>query len=79
MQHDFLHAQSQVRSTKNIVLPAVRGSIFDRYGEPLAISAPVYSIFINPQKFILSDDVEKKIINLLNLDIKKIKNTFKKI
>ncbi|ALA26517.1 penicillin-binding protein [Piscirickettsia salmonis] len=78
MQHDFLHAQSQVRSTKNIVLPAVRGSIFDRYGEPLAISAPVYSIFINPQKFILSDDVEKKIINLLNLDIKKIRNRLKK-
>ncbi|ODN43056.1 hypothetical protein BGC07_09175 [Piscirickettsia litoralis] len=53
VKHNFLKQHSQERSTRNILLPAVRGSIFDRHGEPLAISAPIYSVFINPKKFIL--------------------------
>ena len=32
------------------VIPPTRGSIFDRYGEPLAMSVPTESVFVDPLK-----------------------------
>ena len=52
---DFLKNQGEMRAIRNISIPAVRGSILDRNGKPLAISTPVVDIVGNPQKIMTQD------------------------
>ncbi len=47
-QNDFLQQEGASRSTRTLELPAHRGMITDRYGEPLAISTPVESVWASP-------------------------------
>jgi len=47
---DFLQTQGDNRSIRQVVVPAYRGLITDRNGEPLAISTPVTAIIANPQQ-----------------------------
>src|SRR6266542_2041952 len=44
----FLQEQGTARSSREIDVPAHRGRIIDRFGEPLAISTPVKSIWTFP-------------------------------
>ena len=44
----FLQGQGDARSLRYETLPANRGIIFDRNGEPLAVSTPVVSVWIDP-------------------------------
>lgn len=46
----FLQEQGSSRYSREIELPAHRGRIVDRFGEPLAISTPVRSIWAFPSK-----------------------------
>ncbi|HET7650654.1 MAG TPA: penicillin-binding transpeptidase domain-containing protein [Gammaproteobacteria bacterium] len=46
----FLQAQGQERHLRVIEVAAHRGMILDRNGEPLAVSTPVDSIWMNPQE-----------------------------
>lgn len=46
---DFLQNQGAKRALRTAELPAYRGVITDRRGEPLAVSTPVVSIWANPQ------------------------------
>ena len=46
--NDFLQQEGASRYTRVIELPAHRGMITDRYGEPLAISTPVESVWASP-------------------------------
>jgi cell division protein FtsI (penicillin-binding protein 3) len=46
--HEFLRYQGDVRSIRKEVIPAYRGVITDRHGEPLAVSTPVASVWFNP-------------------------------
>lgn len=46
---DFLQGQGDARSVRTEHIPAYRGVITDRSGEPLAVSTPVASIWINPR------------------------------
>ncbi|MCH9695055.1 MAG: penicillin-binding protein 2 [Gammaproteobacteria bacterium] len=48
---EFLNRQADTRHLRTESISAHRGSILDRNGEPLAISSPVDSIWVNPQKF----------------------------
>ncbi len=45
---DFLNAQGDARQIRTVQMSAHRGSIVDRHGEPLAVSTPVDSIWVNP-------------------------------
>jgi len=47
-ERDFLQGQGDARTIRNVPLAANRGLITDRNGEPLAVSTPVQSIWINP-------------------------------
>ena len=47
--HEFLQNQGAMRSVRTAEIPAYRGVISDRRGEPLAVSTPVVSIWANPQ------------------------------
>jgi len=45
----FLQGQGDARTVRTETIPAYRGLITDRRGEPLAVSTPVVSIWANPQ------------------------------
>ncbi len=47
--HEFLQGQGDARSVRTEHIPAYRGVITDRNGEPLAVSTPVASVWINPK------------------------------
>jgi len=46
----FLLAQGAERHLRVVEIPAHRGMILDRNGEPLAVSTPVDSLWMNPQE-----------------------------
>ena len=46
---DFLQAKGESRYSRTLEIPAVRGRIFDRNGEALAVSTPVKSIWAIPE------------------------------
>ncbi len=52
--HEFLQHQGQARHLRVVQVPAHRGMITDRNGEPLAISTPVQSVWANPQELLPS-------------------------
>lgn len=47
--YEFLQDQGEMRSLRSAEIPAYRGVISDRRGEPLAVSTPVVSIWANPR------------------------------
>jgi cell division protein FtsI (penicillin-binding protein 3) len=50
LDKDFLLSQGEARHLRVVSLPAHRGVIQDRNGEPLAVSTPVESVWMNPQE-----------------------------
>ncbi|MFJ4454083.1 peptidoglycan D,D-transpeptidase FtsI family protein [Pseudomonas sp. NPDC089392] len=46
----FLKGQGDARSLRHIPIPAHRGLITDRNGEPLAVSTPVTTLWANPKE-----------------------------
>lgn len=52
----FLQGQGDARTIRVEEIPAHRGMITDRNGQPLAVSTPVVSIWVNPQQLELSDE-----------------------
>ena len=51
LNNQFLKEQGKNRHVARVSVSAYRGKILDRNGEPLAISTPVQSIWVNPQEF----------------------------
>jgi cell division protein FtsI (penicillin-binding protein 3) len=56
-EHGFLAKQGDDRTMRVVKIAAHRGAITDRYGEPLAISTPVDSVWVNPQE--LNDNIDQ--------------------
>ncbi|MCV4339733.1 peptidoglycan D,D-transpeptidase FtsI family protein [Pseudomonas capsici] len=50
IDHTFLKEQGDARSVRHIPIPAHRGLITDRNGEPLAVSTPVTTLWANPRE-----------------------------
>ena len=50
--HEFLAEQGDARALRNIPIPAHRGVITDRNGEPLAVSTPVLTLWANPKELL---------------------------
>lgn len=68
VKHGFLLDQGKARSVREISVPAHRGMITDRNGEPLAISIPVASLWVNPQLFPANSKQILQLSSLLNLN-----------
>ena len=66
-QHDFLHQKALSSHTGILEIPAHRGEILDRQGEPLAISTPVDSVWVNPKVVELTPRVIKGLSSLLKM------------
>jgi cell division protein FtsI (penicillin-binding protein 3) len=67
-QNDFLQQEGASRFTRIIELPAHRGMITDRYGEPLAISTPVESVWASPADVRMSVSQRRHLCKLLGLE-----------
>lgn len=50
VDQSFLKNQGDARSVRHIPIPAHRGLITDRHGEPLAVSTPVTTLWGNPRE-----------------------------
>ncbi|NBA95598.1 penicillin-binding protein 2 [Pseudomonas sp. R5(2019)] len=70
IDHDFLQGQGDARSLRHIPIPAHRGLITDRNGEPLAVSTPVTTLWANPKEMQLSRDKWPELAAALKQDPK---------
>lgn len=65
---EFLQNQGDARMVRLESLPAYRGVITDRRGEPLAVSTPMISLWANPKVLVESDADVMRLAAGLNLD-----------
>jgi cell division protein FtsI (penicillin-binding protein 3) len=64
IDNEFLRQQGDVRTIRVESIDAHRGVISDRYGEPLAVSTPVQTLWMNPSEM---DAQDPRIANLARL------------
>jgi len=64
---EFLQDQGDARALRVVEVPAHRGMITDRHGEPLAISTPVESVWANPKELAAARDRWKTLARVLEL------------
>jgi cell division protein FtsI (penicillin-binding protein 3) len=68
----FLQTQGDARVLRTIQVPAHRGIITDRNGEPLAVSAPVATIWADPAMTDLQSPALGQLASLLKTNRKKL-------
>ncbi|HEY9147388.1 MAG TPA: penicillin-binding transpeptidase domain-containing protein [Gammaproteobacteria bacterium] len=66
-QREFLQGQGDARYSRVVSIPAHRGMITDRYGEPLAISTPVESVWANPKELVQARERWAELARVLEL------------
>jgi len=66
--HKFLAGQGDARFSRVAEITASRGIITDRYGEPLAVSTPVDSVWVNPKELALASDQLPRLAKALKRD-----------
>ncbi len=77
--HVFLQDQGDARSIRTTQLPAHRGLVLDRRGDPLAVSAPVATVWADPKNADLQHPSLGKLASYLKLDrAEMIKNLSKR-
>ena len=64
VDNEFLRKQGDVRTIRVESIDAHRGVVSDRYGEPLAVSTPVQTLWANPSEV---DPAEARLTNLARL------------
>lgn len=78
INRDFLCAQGDMRTIRVVSTPAYRGIISDRQGEPLAISTPVESVWVEPKVFDQQSTELLTLASILEMPpkalLKKVKN-----
>lgn len=74
----FLQGQGDARYLRVVEVPAHRGMITDRNGEPLAISTPVDSVWVNPQELMTAHAEFPRLAKLLSLDIDELQQRLMK-
>jgi cell division protein FtsI (penicillin-binding protein 3) len=72
LDSDFLQGQADARHLRVVQVPAHRGMITDRNGEPLAISTPVQSVWANPQELVASHNDLARVAGLLGVKAERL-------
>ncbi len=75
-QNEFLNLQGDKRINRLVPIPAHRGMILDRRGEPLAISTPVESVWVNPREAEASPEQIEALAALLEEDASHLARVF---
>ncbi|AIG02877.1 peptidoglycan synthetase FtsI [Pseudomonas fluorescens] len=73
VDRDFLIGQGDARSLRHIPIPAHRGLITDRNGEPLAVSTPVTTLWANAKELQVAKDKWTELAHALGQDPKALK------
>ena len=68
VDHGFLAREGDARFSRVLEIAAHRGTITDRYGEPLAVSTPVDSVWVNPRELALATEQIPRLAAALKLD-----------
>jgi cell division protein FtsI (penicillin-binding protein 3) len=68
IRHDAYLAAAHNQQQKTVELPALRGSIFDRTGQPLAMSLEADSVVVDPQKLQDLPEAATLLASTLHLD-----------
>lgn len=71
-KRNFLVKEGEARTIRTVDIPAYRGMITDRNGTPIAASAPVDSIWVNPKIFSPDAAQLSQLSTLLKIDQQKI-------
>ncbi|MBA1146114.1 penicillin-binding protein 2 [Ectothiorhodospiraceae bacterium WFHF3C12] len=69
----FLEGQGSARHLRVVDIPAHRGRISDRNGEPLAISAPVDSVWADPGELLTAPERIPELARMLELDQRELR------
>ena len=72
LRKDFLQHQGDARYLRVVPVAAHRGMIRDRNGEPLAISTPVDSVWVEPDAFIAAHGQWPRLARLLGMKVSEL-------
>ncbi|WP_395377150.1 peptidoglycan D,D-transpeptidase FtsI family protein [Marinicella sp. W31] len=70
---DFYQQEGEMRHVREMEIPVSRGTIYDRNGEPLALSTAMQSVGIEPQHLIDQFSKLEQLAELLEVDVEKLK------
>ncbi len=68
VDHEFLRGQGDARYSRVARISAHRGTITDRFGEPLAVSTPVDAVWVNPRELSQAADQIPRLARALAKD-----------
>jgi len=78
IKRHFLQNQWSQRAIREIIIPAYRGMITDRNGQPLAVSTPVYAAWVDPTKFSVSRSQISTLAKFLSLEPNQLEDQLRK-
>ena len=68
LDRQFLAEQGDMRHARVTKMRAHRGAVLDRFGEPLAVSSPVDSVWVNPPEIAETEDGIARLARALQRD-----------
>jgi cell division protein FtsI (penicillin-binding protein 3) len=71
---DWLRAQGDARNLRIEPVAATRGLILDRNGQPLAVSTPVVSVWVEPKEVLQHRDRWKALARAVGIDLEDLKD-----
>ena len=69
VDHEFYLQQGVARQQRVVDIPAHRGNILDRHGEPIAVSTPIDSIWAVPEDMLKDPTAAARVADVLELDV----------
>jgi cell division protein FtsI (penicillin-binding protein 3) len=73
LNNSFLQAKGEARYGRVVEMPASRGAVRDRQGQPLAISTPAESIWASPEDLEADDAQIAKLARALGMEAREIR------
>lgn len=73
LHNDFLQQKGETRYSRVMEISAHRGMITDRWGEPLALSTPVESVWASPDDARLTPEQQSKLARVLGVDVRELR------